>query len=477
MRSTVAVLLTMLLLTTACSNVLSNDPTFTPPPRATVTEDSQADPATNTPAPSNTPEASDDQATTSPTEEAVAEPTGTATSEATTDATTTPSDTATDAQQALLEQIEVEVVELRELELLNDINEAVITRAEFQDDLEETFAEDYSREQAALDAVWYWLLRLTDDPNMDLFQLQLDLLGEQVVGYYDSITKELVLITDNEELSAGDKVTMAHEIVHALQDQHFDLTMLDENAPDGDHSMALTALIEGDATLSMSDYLIDYLSLEEQLEFLSESLTPGATDVFDNAPLYVSTGLTFPYETGMTFIQTLYDQGGWAAVDAAFQDPPTSSEQIIHPELYTGGERDEPLEVDLPDLSTTLGSGWVLTFGDSFGEWEIDVMLETNSVDNPAASVGWGGAWFDLYQNGDQAVVALGTRWDSDGDAAEFAAALEVSFEELTPEGEGWTDGERYMTMIELTDAVILVSGSDRAVVEAAAATLVAEGI
>jgi hypothetical protein len=227
----------------------------------------------------------------------------------------------------------------------------------------------------------------------------------------------------------------------------------------------------------MSDYLIDYLSLEEQLEFLSESLTPGATDVFDNAPLYISTGLTFPYDSGMAFIQTLYDEGGWEAVNAAFQDPPSSTEQIMHPELYLSGQREEPLEVDLPDLSAALGSGWELTFGDSFGEWEFDVMLETNGVDNPAASAGWGGAWFDLYQNGDEAVLALGTRWDSEGDATEFADALEVSFEELTPEGEGWTDGQRYFALIELVDAVILVSGSDPAAVDAATATLVTGGI
>lgn len=478
LRSILALLLVGMLLA-GCSNLLSNDATFTPPPRSTLTptagDEAQGDPTeTEPPVASATNEPDDPTATSEPEVEATA----TAEASPTDEATSTPGDGGGDPRIAQLEQMQGDVEQLRELPLLEDINEAIITRDELRANLEVLLDEDYSPEEAAIDAEWLWLLRLTTDRDLDLYQLQLDLLSEQVVGYYDPETKELFLISDSEELTPSDKVTMAHEITHALQDQHFDLVALQDSTLDADQDTALTALVEGDASLAMTDYLIDFMTLEEQLEFLTGSLETGSTDVLDSAPRYISEGLTFPYETGLAFVQALFDDGSWPAVDAALEDPPTSTEQIMHPEKYMTTARDEPVAVDLPDLANTLGRGWIWSYGDALGEWDLGVLLEENGVaDGAALSEGWGGSWFDLYQNGDQAVTVLATVWDSDADAQAFAGGLRVSFEGTTLDGENsWTDGERFFAMIEQGDAVILVSGTDSAAVDAAAAAM-AEGI
>lgn len=476
MRS-IFVLLFAGLLLTGCSNILSDDATFTPPPRSTVTPtagtDDQDDPTATTP-PAASATARPEDATATETERA--DPTATDEPEPTTEATETPGDGSGDPRVAQLEQIQAEVEQVRELPATSEINEAIIDRDQLRANLAVVLEEDYPPADAAIDATWLWLLRLTDDPGLDLYQLQLDLLSEQVVGYYDPDTKELFLVTEGDELTPGDKVTMAHEIVHALQDQHFDLVVMQDNALDADYDLALTALIEGDATLAMTDYLIDFMSLEEQLQFLADSLEAGSTDVLDNAPRYISEGLTFPYDAGLAFVQALYDQGGWQAVDAAFQNPPTSSEQILHPEKFLTSARDQPLVVELPDLSATLGRGWTPTYGDALGEWDLGILLEENGVaEGTELAEGWGGAWFDLYQNGEQALTVLGTRWDGDTDAAEFADGLRASFDGDTPDGDdSWSDGTRFFTLIEQGDAVLLVSGTDSSAVDAASAAMAA---
>ena len=110
--------------------------------------------------------------------------------------------------------------------------------------------QDYSKEQAKDDATELWLLRLIDDRSIDLFQLQIDLQSEQVIGYYDQKVKALFVRNDGTALSPTAKETLAHEYIHALQDQHFDLEkMLPEDSTDDDKDTATRSLVEGDATV------------------------------------------------------------------------------------------------------------------------------------------------------------------------------------------------------------------------------------
>lgn len=473
MRRIVVVLALASLLATGCSvGPFEDDPTATPDEGGEAVTQAPTEPEeqpTATPEATVTPTAPDP----TPTMEATEPPTETAPSEA------TPTEAEQNGQAAgnaveVIDEIEQDVIELRGLEAQSDTEEAIISRSELRQNLEELLAEDYSQEEADTETLVFWLLRLIDDRDLDLYQLQLDLLSEQVVGYYAPETDELFVITENEELSPGDRATIAHEIVHSLQDQHFDLAEMQDSAPDADHQTAIASLVEGDATLLMSLYVTEFFSSEEMSALLEESIPqPGDTQVIDNAPRYIRESLTFPYERGTAFVQTIYQQGGFEAVDQVFEDPPQSSEQILHPEKYLQSDQDEPMEVEAPGVSDALGSGWEETYSNTLGEWDLGIMLEENGVgDAGEAAAGWGGSDFNLYQSDEEALTVLETRWDTTEDAGEFEDALSSTFEGMEQTGDLWSDGERFFGTLASDDAVTIVSGTEQTAVEDAVSAL-----
>ncbi|MEM8610890.1 MAG: hypothetical protein AAGF93_02650 [Cyanobacteria bacterium P01_H01_bin.105] len=183
-------------------------------------------------------------------------------------------------------------------------------------------------------------------------------------GWYNSATKQLVVATTgSDNLARG---VMLHEMFHALQDQHFDLLNLHlQSQDDPDYDKAVTAVIEGEAMLAVSE-LMNY-------DFLAHAQLPaeGIIDdqLFENI---------FLYGAGLKFIQAVRDQGGWDAVDAIFADPPQATTLILNPERYLAGERTaEPTEVPLQP-------GEVLISQSIRGEYAIQLLLarqpETRSL-------------------------------------------------------------------------------------------------
>ena len=177
--------------------------------------------------------------------------------------------------------------------------------------------------------------------------------------------------------------------------------------------MAVTALIEGDATLGMIDYLLanpdvtrDYLT-----EIGSDEMS---SDALDQAPAMLSAPLLFPYDQGQVFVQTLFDDGGWDAVNAAYANPPTTTEQILHPEKYIDNE--QAVSVELPDLGGVLGPDWTTLDVDTMGEFQISVLLDDNGLSDEQVergSEGWGGDTYSVAANADdEVVVAWQSTWD-----------------------------------------------------------------
>ena len=263
-----------------------------------------------------------------------------------------------------------------------------------------------------------------------LEQLELDLDSNQVVGFYDPISKGLYVLSASGGVGTSEEATFSHEYTHALQDQNFGLDKLDNYATgEDDRDLARTSLPEGDAVLASSMWEKQNLSLGDLLRIaLDPSVSVSAAQLAD-APAILSETLLFPYTQGLTFIEGVYGKGGWAAVNKLYSHPPDSTSQILHPELYTAGV--EPVAVTVPAVPASLGSGWTLSYQDTLGELQLIIWLHgahPSSDESAAASAAtsqWGGDRIGLYEgpNGSWAIV-LSSTWRTAGGAAAFKAAL-----------------------------------------------------
>ncbi len=409
-----------------------------------------------------------------PTTKATLAPTGKATAEptvqpgATSQAGITVQPVPGDLDQEVL-LVEQQASKVRGLKPKTDVPETFLNSAQMHDNLVKDLTENYSPAEAKQDAVELWLLRLLNDPTTDLFQLQVDLLSEQVLGYYDPKKKDLFVLRNQKDLSLTSRQTLAHEFTHALQDEYFDLEkLLPDHSKDDDRSMAIRSLVEGDATMSGLTYARTYFTPEEIQQFILENSSAPST-VLDKAPAYIRESLYFPYSAGPTFVNRLLDQNGFKSVDKALADPPTSTEQIMHPDKYLNTPRDVPVPVSLTPLTDTLGAGWTMQDEGTLGEFDLQEMLKENNDPNAERdAAGWGGGGYAFYQNGDKSLMYIKTFWDTQKDADEFRAGLEATFKGAKKDGDYWVQGGRYFAMQDSARSVTLFSSTDRDTVDRA---------
>ncbi|MEM9156809.1 MAG: hypothetical protein AAGB13_17545 [Cyanobacteria bacterium P01_F01_bin.33] len=182
-------------------------------------------------------------------------------------------------------------------------------------------------------------------------------------GWYDSETKQLVVtVTDSEPLGRG---VLLHEMFHALQDRNFDLYQLKrQSAAHPDYEQAVSAIIEGEAMLAVSE-LMNY-------DFLAHAKLPAEGEV--SAEFFEK---VFLYGAGMKFILAVRDAGGWEAVDAVFRDPPRATSLIFQPDRYLAGERE--VQPTAPSLraSETLQSQTVR------GAYQVQLLLARQAETRP----------------------------------------------------------------------------------------------
>ena len=260
------------------------------------------------------------------------------------------------------------------------------------------------------------------------------LLREQVAGFYEPKTKEFYLAA---WLPISDqKRVIAHELVHALQDQHFNLRRF-ESWPKGDSDaeLAAHALVEGEATLVMIEYDFEQQGLKLDMNKIS-SLTDNmieqdvdsdakAYPVLANAPKVLKENLQFPYLYGAGFVGAVLKNRSWQALDTSYATLPSSTEQIMHPERFL--LRDDPVRIEIPDLAGSLGSGWKKADADVNGEFGYLVALAEFIPRRTAreAAGGWGGDRYALYENKATGALVLAqyTTWDTESDARQFFEA------------------------------------------------------
>jgi hypothetical protein len=314
-----------------------------------------------------------------------------------------------------------ETSEIRELPILRPVKSGAQSRTEIERMLIKNLDEQMT--PAKVHATELTLRKFGLAPNdFEYRSFIIKLLTEQVAGYYDSKTREFHL-ADWLELE-GQKPVMVHELTHALQDQHFHLRRF-EKWPDGDSDaeLAAHALIEGDATLSMTIYMAQNPLVALAFSRSLGSSAAMASVQFNQAPRALRESLIFPYGQGTEWATQLYKRGGWNLVSKAFTQLPLSSEQIIHPEKYFSYER--PVKLALPDLREALGSGWKEIDSDVNGEWSYYLILDqflNSPSESRRAAAGWSGDRYEIYEDSRRGRVLLAhvSAWDTENDAREF---------------------------------------------------------
>ena len=356
--------------------------------------------------------------------------------------------------------------QVRGLAFLADPVITVLTAEELAARVREDLEEEIDPDDIVIDQAFFQLIGILG-PEIDLAQAITDLYSEQVAGFYDTDTKELVVGGDT-ELTPLTKTIVVHELIHALTDQHFGLSTLGDLVDEERYheAAAFQSLAEGDATYFQIVYL-QSLPLSAQVAAATESLDYDTT-VLDSLPAWFGEDLAFPYDYGFVFVESLIADGGIAAVDQAYGRMPTTVEQVMHPEVYRTLQPSR--EVELP--GNAILPGYQIYEEGEFGEWNLRLFL-LDGADPPdavIASAGWGGDDYRILWDGTEVAFAYEFEGDTPRDAEELAEHLETSVRARMAVGGAQTrDGARVMTgddyawLLQDGASVYFVAASDPA--------------
>ncbi|TMQ06438.1 MAG: hypothetical protein E6J91_37910 [Deltaproteobacteria bacterium] len=328
-----------------------------------------------------------------------------------------------------------EVARVRGLPLKRPIPNEVVDRAELRARLLKVAAEDKTATETAAEgfALERWGMI---PPGTDYPALLIDLLADQIAGYYDPDTKRLTISRSAGDDPAWAEMVLAHELDHGLQDQAFDLHRFEDlPSSEADAAIARRALVEGDGIALMIEVMvgrqqskIDWANPGIAIAIQKAMSAPGVgNDSIDRAPLAIREAMLFPYRAGFGFIAALRRRQPWSAVDAAFVRPPRSTEQILHPDRYFADDLPIPIEARAPAALP----GYQIAHSTVWGELGFGLWLRSHGIDERAAdeaAAGWGGdRAIVIARPGDhrvaRAVAIARSEWDSEADAIEAAEA------------------------------------------------------
>jgi hypothetical protein len=329
----------------------------------------------------------------------------------------------------------------------------------------------------------YVLLGLIPPPDPStgasgLEEQQIDNLISQITGFYSNEFGALYLV-ENSGSCVQQRSTIVHELTHALQYQYRDIDSLaQERAGNWDATTALLDVLEGDAVYTETRVLGFSTRSSCVREPVCFEIAPQRSD----SPYVVERELDTWYEDGVCFIAAVRDRLT-RGITGIFEDLPTTTEQILHPDKYLAGE---PARlVFLNSLLDSLGPGWEQKGRANLGEFTLQNLLLTGLPDDRVlvqdAAAGWGGDSFFFYRKDDGAeLLHLETRWDSADDASEFYAALVQAMVNLSGDAGPEEGATQYRTTIGnvtwsttvASDRVTLLVSTDPAALEAAAAVV-----
>jgi hypothetical protein len=357
--------------------------------------------------------------------------------------------------QQLFQEIEAIVADLSQitgLKLTKPLRHDLINRDEVKRFLEERIKEEVKPEEIRAEELTLKKFGFVPQ-EFDLKKTTIELLTEQAAAFYDYRKKRLYVLDSSS--STMQQVALVHELAHALADQRFNLEKFIARAGESDDgAMARLAVMEGQATWLMSEYLARRMGMSLKTspaiaQFMSQQAgaTGGQFPVFDQAPLYIRETLIFPYTKGMLFQHVLVEKEGTAGFTSIFSRPPISTQQILHPEKYFAGVK--PTE-PAPARLASQGDFRVL-MGGSIGELDHSILLRQYAGPQAAEEVAplWkGGAYRLLEHKKDRhTVLAYSSEWQDPTVARRFfdlyRGVLKAKWKrlEVTAEREGHLAG------------------------------------
>ena len=290
------------------------------------------------------------------------------------------------------------------LPVKSDVKRQITSKAAVESYLKEKFNDDEGSKRLQRGEIVLKKFGLLDH-DFALKPFLLALLDEQIEAYYDSKTKTVNML---DWVSIDEqKPVLAHELTHALQDQHSDLEKWNDQTPDEvsltasadtDHlakdemDTARDAVAEGQATAVMMDYILKPMgkSLVKDPEVMDSvkqlMSTSDQSPVLSRAPILLSESLLFPYKEGLSFEQDVWmDQGQAAAFAGALDRPPTSSWEIINPREYE--KKHVPSVPILPDIHPLVDTLYKPYDIGQVGQLDLQILAEIFGGENAARSL------------------------------------------------------------------------------------------
>ena len=343
------------------------------------------------------------------------------------------------------DEVAAHVANVRGLKLKHKIPNEVVDHAELRKRLIAEAAEDKTAAETVAEglALQRWgFVPLDYDYGARL----LDLLSDQIAGYYDPKTKKLTVLDTAGDDPAWASMVLSHELDHGLQDQTFDLEKF-EKLPDDESDAALArhALVEGDGVALMLEIAFGAEGVKNPwadpavagavVDSMNRQDAPGAKpDLMAEAPLALREAMLFPYRDGFAFVAALRRNRPWSAIDAAFKRPPRSTEQILHVDKYLSDDK------PIPVIAGTPPTGYTIFDTEVWGELGIRSFLRTFGVSDEVsgrAAAGWGGDRAVVLAtpgetNPRRMIGVARFEWDSEIDAREAQNALEHAVDAMT---------------------------------------------
>jgi hypothetical protein len=328
----------------------------------------------------------------------------------TTDTTAPPEPATEDEVRAAVDELSTFVEDERGLDFLEPVEVTMLPDDEFQArtlaDFDEVERSEVEGTQVVLAA--FGLV----EPDLDVYEALRSLTGAGVVGFYDPETGELVV--RGAALTPYVRSIIAHELTHALDDQHFELYRPELDDAEDESGFGFSALVEGSASVVEEAYVAslpddEQDALQEELLGLAGGLDMAAT------PYVLVESMSAPYTYGADLVTAVRDDGGRERLDVAFDEPPTTSEQVLEPDAFLAGEA--AVTVATPEVG-----GEVVEQG-ALGAYTLGLALRGPGFADPPEGVeealaGWGGDAATAWRDGDRSCVTASVVGD-DADATD----------------------------------------------------------